>query len=123
VLEPSRSLNAGAWRGSHYRAEENFNLNIFQIAVLKLEDLIKTLLANCRFGLFKGFVLTLDNCPAHGALALFVALDASIEGHIKKYQSGRHLLFLRQVEQVLPRLNGQRRRVNHAEPVQRKPLF
>jgi hypothetical protein len=85
--------------------------------------LAKSLLTNRRFGLLKGLVLTLDDYPAHGALALFVALDASFERHIEKHQRGRDLVLSCQVEQLLPRLRGQRRRVNHAESVHCKPLF
>jgi hypothetical protein len=53
------------WRGSRNRAEKDFDLDIFQVVILKLHDLIESLLTNCRFGLFKRSVLTLNNCLAH----------------------------------------------------------
>jgi hypothetical protein len=110
-------------RGLQYRPEKDFDLDPFQIAILKLHDLVEFFLMNRRFHLLKGLVLTLDDCPAHGALALFVALDASFQRHVEKYQSGRDLVLLCQVEQLLPSGSGQRCGVNHAESVRRKPLF
>jgi hypothetical protein len=101
----------------------DFDLDLFQIAILKLHDLVESLLANRFFGLHKGFVLTLDNWPAHGALALFVARDAGFQRHIEKQQRGGDLELLRQVEQILPRLRGERRGVNHTQTVHRKPLL
>jgi hypothetical protein len=126
ALESSRSACVGTLRTlrlPHHRPEKDFDLDVFQITILKLHDLVESLLRNRRFGLLKGLVLTLDDCPAHGALTLFIALDASFQRHIEKYQSGRDLVLLRQVEQLLPRRCGQRRRVNHAESVHRKPLL
>jgi len=126
ALEPSRSACVGplrTLRGPQYRPEKDFDLDPFQITILKLYALVESLLTNRRFGLFKGSVLTLDDCPAHGALALFVALDASFQRHTEKYQSGRDLVLLCQVEQLLPSRSSQRRRVNHAESVRGKPLF
>ena len=49
----------------HYRAEKDFDLDLLQIAILKLHDLVESLLTNRRFGLLKGLVLALDDCPAH----------------------------------------------------------
>jgi hypothetical protein len=110
-------------RGPHYRAELDFNLDLFQVAILKLHDLVESLLANRFFGLRKGFVLALDNRPAHSALALFVTRGAGFQRHIEKQQSGGNLELLRQVEQFLARLRGERRGVHHAQTVHRKPLF
>jgi hypothetical protein len=109
--------------GAHDRPELDLDLDIFQIAVLKLHDLVESLLANRFFGLRKGLVLALDNRPAHGALALFVTRDAGFQRHIEKQQSGGDLELLRQVEQLLPRLRGERRGVNHTQTVHRKPLL
>jgi hypothetical protein len=72
ALEPSRNADVGplgTLRGPGYWPEKDINPDILQIALLKLYDLLETLLRNCRFGLLKGFVLTLDDDAAHGALA------------------------------------------------------
>ena len=118
-----RARTRGTWRGSHYGPEKDFDLKLLQIAFLKLRDLVKPLLTNCTFGLLEGQVLTLDDGAAHRALALFIALDASAERHIEQYQGGRHLVLFSQVEQVLPSLRGEGCGVNHAETIDRKPLF
>jgi hypothetical protein len=109
-LEPSRSACVGPLgmlRGPGYGTEKDFNPHVLQIAFLKLYDLVESLLRDRRFGLLKVFVLTLDNCAAHGALAFCVAFDASREGHVEKNQSGRDPEFLREIEQIPPRLRGQ----------------
>ena len=51
--------------GTHDGPEKNFDLKLFQIAVLEFHHLIEPLLANRSLGLLKSFVLTLDNCPAY----------------------------------------------------------
>jgi hypothetical protein len=61
ALEPPR----GARFGPHYRAEEDFDLNLVEIALLKLHNLVESLLRNCKPGLLKNLVLALDDCPAY----------------------------------------------------------
>ncbi len=111
----------GSLGGPQNWAELNFNLDVFQVR--KFHDLVESFLANRRFGLLKGQVLALDDGPAHGALALGVALYASFQGHIENHQSRGNLEPLPQVEQILPCLRGQRSRVHHTQAIHRKPLF
>jgi hypothetical protein len=67
--------------------------------------------------------MALYDRPPHGALPFLVALDARLQGHIEDYRHSRHLVFLCQVEQILPRGAGQRRRVHHAKAIQHEALF
>jgi hypothetical protein len=43
----------------------DFDLDLVQVAILKLHNLVESLLTNRLFGLLKGLVLTLDDCPAY----------------------------------------------------------
>jgi hypothetical protein len=85
--------------------------------------LVKSLLPNRRLGLLQGLALPLDNCPADRTLTLGITFEAGFQGHVEKDQRRRNMASSCQIEQILPRLGGQRRRVNHAKPVHRKPLF
>jgi hypothetical protein len=126
ALKPPRAACVGSLRTRcrpDYRTEEDFDLDLFQITILILHHLVKSLLTNCRLALLKGLVLTLDDRPAYGALALLIAFDASFQRHIEKRQSGRNLKSLCQVEQLLARLAGERCRVHYTKTVQRKSLL
>jgi hypothetical protein len=126
ALEPSRCAYARPLRtldGPHEGPEKDFDLDLSQIAILKFRHLVESLLANRSLGLLKSFVLTLDDCPAHRTLALFIAFQASFKRHVEEDQSGRDLGLPGQVEQIFPCLTGQRRGVHHAQPVHYKPLF
>lgn len=81
-----------------HRAEDDLNLHLAQIFILKFQNLVKTFLADRGFGLFEDLVLALDHPPPHGALAFLVALHASFERHIEEQGHDRHLEFLCQVE-------------------------
>ena len=61
-----------------------------------------------------------------GPLSARAFRRASIQvsrGTLKSIRVVGNLVLLCQIEQLLPSLTGQRRRVNHAETVHRKPLF
>lgn len=90
ALEPSR----GAGFGPHYRAEKDFYLHLLQIAILKLHDLVESLLRNRQLGLLKNLVLVLDDCPAHRAFALLVALYTGFERGTEKHQSSGDMVLL-----------------------------
>ena len=81
-----------------HRTENDLNLHLVQIAILKFQNLVKTFLTDRGFGLFEDLVLALDHPPPHGALAFLVALHANFERHIEEHGYGRHLDFSCQVE-------------------------
>lgn len=126
ALEASRCAYAGPLRtldGAHNGPEKDFNLDLFEFGLLEFHDLVESLLANRSLGLLKSFVLMLNDCPAYRTLTLFIAFDASLKRYVKKEQDSRNLAFLGQIEQVFPRLAGQRCGVHHAQPVHCKPLL
>jgi hypothetical protein len=108
---------------ARHRAEDDFDLHVVEICVLKFHDLVKALLAQGGFGQLEGLVLALDDGPPHGALAFLVALDASFQRRIEDDRHSRHLVFLRQVQQIPACRAGQRRRVHHAKAIQREALI
>jgi hypothetical protein len=100
-LGPSQASRLRPWRPlrrAGHRTEDDLNLHLVQISILKFQNLVKTFLADGRFGLFEILVLALDYRPPHGALAFLVALYASFKRHIEKHGHGRHLESFRQVE-------------------------
>ena len=112
-----------ALHGPHNRPEKDLDLDLIQIAILKFHHVVKAFLANRPLGLLKSLVMTLDDCPAYRTLALFITFHASFKRHVEKDHRGGGLALLGQIEQIFPRLAGQRRRVHHAEPVHGKPLL
>jgi hypothetical protein len=126
ALKPSRGAGIGPLgteRLPRDRPKEDFDLHRFLVSILDQHHLVESFLMNRLFTLLKGLVLTLDDRPAHGALPLFVTLDAGLEGDIEEQQGGGHLVLFCQVDQLFPVLRRQRRGIDHAKPVQRKPLF
>jgi hypothetical protein len=71
-------------RGPNDGSKQNFHLNALQFVILELCNLVKPLLRNCLFRRLERLVMTFDNRAAHGALALFIALDARSQRHIKE---------------------------------------
>ncbi len=103
--------------------EQDLDLDLLLVSILKHHDLIEPFPMNRFSALLEGLILALNDVPAHGALSLFVVLDTSLERHIEDQQRGRHLVPFCQVEQLFSVLRGQRRGIDHAEAVQRQPLF
>jgi hypothetical protein len=103
--------------------EQDFDLDTFQIALCEFHNLPKSFLANRVLRLHEVLILTLQNRTAHGAFALLITLDARFQRHIKKQQGCGHLAPLRQSQQVLSRLIGERGGVDDAQTIQREPLF
>jgi hypothetical protein len=65
-------------RGSDYRSEKNFDLNLFQVILVDFEYLVKSLLMDRLLRLLKDLVLTFHHRRAHGAFTFFVAVNACL---------------------------------------------
>ena len=92
ALKPSGRDGVGALRRPRDGTEQDFNLDLIRSFVGYFDDLVESFLTECCFGLFKGPVVALDDCPPHRTLAILVALHASFECNIKKQQSRWHLV-------------------------------
>ena len=66
--------------------------------------------------------MALDNGTPHRPFPLLIAFDAGFQRHAKKDHGRRHLMLLRQVEQILSSLGSQSRGVHDAQSVQRQSL-
>jgi hypothetical protein len=104
-------------------AKNNLNLDFVQILLAKFDDLVKSFLPNFRFGLSKSQVVTLDHRTSYCPLPHSVTLDTFLEWNIKKEDHAGNLKPLRQF-QVFPAMGrSERRRIDHAEPIQAQAQF
>ncbi len=123
MLKPTVRLSLRVLCRSHDRAKKNFDLHFLLVAIRNLHNLIESFLPNGFSSLFKSAVLAFDRRPADRPLTFLIALDAGFKRSIEEHECGRNLIFPGQIKQFLPRLECQRRRINHAEAICHHPLF
>jgi len=111
------------WSSLRNGTEDNLNLNFVQIAVTKLNDLVKAFLPDVRLGLPKSQVVTLDYGSADRPFPLPIALDTGLQRDVKKEDHGRNLKPLGQFHELPAVGRRERRGIHHAEPVQPQSQF
>jgi hypothetical protein len=104
-------------------AEHDFKAYRIEFPVVKFQDLVKTLLADCGLRLLKDFILPFDHLPSHGPLALLVALHAGFKRHIEEHGNNWNLESFGQSQEFAASRRGQGRRVHHAKAVETKALL
>jgi len=109
------------WLGNG--TEDNFNLNFVQVAVTKLNNLVKAFLPNVRLGLAKSQVVTLDYRSADRPFSQAIALDTFLQRHVKQEDCTRNLKPLRQFQELPTVGRRERGGIHHAEPVQAQAQF
>jgi len=121
-VEPSCRTSLHAFWPLH-GPEKDLDLDAFQIVFGELHDLAKPFLTDRVFGELVILVLALQNSAAHGALTLFVTLDASFQRDVKEQKRRRHLAPLCEAEQIPSSLGGECGGIDDAQAIQCQPLL
>ncbi len=111
------------WSSLRNGTEDNLNLNFVQIAITEFNDLVKAFVRNVRLGLPKGQVVTLDYGSADRPFPQPIALDAGLQGNVKKEDHRRNLKPLGQFHELPAVGRGERRGIHYAEAVQPQSQF